>query len=127
MVYLPKTQEYLGIGHFHRPPGREANEYARFGHHYTHAFYTISDQPPWHLKRLSPELLLPSQSYKDDAEIIQFWSGLERVDDNLLALAYGINDCEGAAMYMEMSIVEALLRVVPQGKEVRDLMIPVTT
>ena len=127
MVYLPKTQEYLGIGHFHRPPGREANEYARFGHHYTHAFYTISDQPPWHLKRLSPELLLPSQSYKDDAEIIQFWSGLERVDDNLLALAYGINDCEGAAMYMEMSIVEALLRVVPQGKEVRDLMMPVTT
>ena len=76
---------------------------------------------------MSPELLLPSQSYKDDAEIIQFWSGLERVDDNLLALAYGINDCEGAAMYMEMSIVEALLRVVPQGKEVRDLMMPVTT
>ena len=124
MVYLPKDQEYLGIGHFHRPPGRAANDYARFGHHYTHAFYTISDKPPFHLKRLSPELLLPSKEFKDDAEIIQFWSGLERVDDDTLALAYGINDCEGAATFLELSTVEALLREVPQGKEVVDLMMP---
>jgi hypothetical protein len=127
LVYLPKTQEYLGIGHFHRPPGRDANEYARFGHHYTHAFYTIPDQPPFHLKRLSPELLLPSRYYPEDAEIIQFWSGLERVDDETLALAYGINDCEGAAMYLDMSTVETLLRDVSKGDEVRDLMMPLTT
>lgn len=127
MVHLPMTNEYLGIGHFHRPPGRDANDYARFGHHYTHAFFTIPDQPPFHLKRLSPELLLPSYAHPDDAEIIQFWSGLEHGvgNDNhptVLALAYGINDCEGAATYIDMEMVESLLRKVPQGKEVVDLL-----
>ena len=125
MVYLPKTQEYLGIGHFHRPPGREFdNAYARFGHHYTHAFYTISDQSPFHLKRISPELLLPSQSDPNDAEIIQFWSGLERINDDTLSLAYGINDCEGAALSLDMQTVESLLRDIPEGSEVRNLMKP---
>ena len=123
MVYLSETNEYLGIGHFHRPPSRDFNnQYARFGHHYTHAFFTISDEAPFHLKRLSSELLLPSSSYQDDAEIIQFWSGLERVDSNTIAIAYGINDCEGAATYVDMSTIEELLESVPEGKEVVDLM-----
>ncbi len=122
MVHLPRTREYLGIGHFHRPSGRDANEHARFGHHYTHAFFTIPDQPPYRLKRLSHELLLPSFAYPDDAEVIQFWSGLERVDDQTLALAYGINDCEGGATYIDMEIVEGMLRDVPAGKEVADFM-----
>jgi hypothetical protein len=125
MVHLPETGEFLGIGHLHRPPSRDFdNPYARFGHHYTHAFFTISDQVPFHLKRLSPELVLPSQAYPDDAEIIQFWSGLERVDSQTLALAYGINDCEGAATYLDMGTVNGLLREVPEGKEVVDLMEP---
>jgi hypothetical protein len=124
MVYLPHTREYLGIGHFHRPPGREKNDYARFGHHYTHAFFTISDAPPFHLKRLSQELVLPSHAYKDDAEVIQFWSGLELLNDTTLTLAYGINDCEGAATFLDLSTVENLLREIPQGKEVIDVMMP---
>lgn len=127
LVHLPHSQEYLGIGHFHRPPGRDENEYARFGHHYTHAFYTIPDSPPFFLKRLSPELLLPSFQHNNDAEIIQFWSGLELVDDNFLALAYGINDCEGAATYVDLLTVETLLRPVPKGKEVVDLLAPPTS
>lgn len=124
MVHLPVTNEYLGIGHFHRPPGREANKYARFGHHYTHAFFTIPDKAPFYLKRLSPELVLPSFAYPDDAEIIQFWSGLERVNDETLVLAYGINDCEGAATYIDMDVVQGLLRDVAQGKEVIDFLEP---
>lgn len=124
MVYLPHSGEYLGVGHFHRPPGREANAYARFGHHYTHAFFTISDAPPYRLKRLSPELVLPSHANPSDAEVIQFWSGLELMDDNTLAVAYGINDCEGAASYLDLSVVEGLLRDVPEGKEVVDLIRP---
>jgi hypothetical protein len=124
MVYLPNTNEYLGVGHFHRPPGRNANEYAKFGHHYTHAFFTISDVPPFHLKRLSPELVLPSHAIKNDAEIIQFWSGLDLLDDKTLALSYGINDCEGAATILDLSTVENLLRDVAQGKEVVDLITP---
>ncbi|CAJ1961295.1 unnamed protein product [Cylindrotheca closterium] len=125
MVHLPHTNEFLGIGHFHRPPSRDFdNEYARFGHHYTHAFFTISDEAPFRLTRLSPELLLPSAANPKDAEIIQFWSGLELVDDKTLTLAYGINDCEGAARYLSMSTVNDLLRPVPQGMEVVDLMKP---
>merc|ERR1712238_382565 len=110
--------------HFHRPNGREKNEYARFGHHYTHAFFTISDTSPFYLKRLSSELLLPSHAHTDDAEIIQFWSGLERIDVSTLALAYGVNDCEGAATYLDLAVVEDLLLDVPKGKEVVDFMMP---
>ena len=124
MLYLPHTKEYLGIGHFHRPPGRKENSYARFGHHYTHAFFTIPSQPPFHLKRLSPEFVLPSHAKKEDAEIIQFLSGLELVDDSTLVIAYGINDCEGAATHVKLDQVEAMLQEVPQGKEVVDLMEP---
>jgi len=124
MVHLSERNEYLGIGHFHRPPGREKNDYARFGHHYTHAFFTISDTSPFYLKRLSSELLLPSHAHTDDAEIIQFWSGLERIDVSTLALAYGVNDCEGAATYLDLAVVEDLLLDVPKGKEVVDFMMP---
>lgn len=130
MVHLPKTQEYMGIGHFHRPPDRNQNDYARFGHHYTHAFFTITDAPPFRLNRLSPELVVPSSAYPEDAEIIQFWSGLELSsggdgdDSSLLALAYGINDCEGAATHLDLAVVEDLLRDVSEGKEVVDFMMP---
>jgi hypothetical protein len=128
MVHLPDTGEYLGIGHYHRPNDRKANEYARFGHHYTHTFFTITDQPPHRLKRLSPELVISSYTYPRDAEIIQFWSGLELStgwdgeEGALLALAYGINDCEGAAIHLDRSYVEQLLRDVPEGKQVSDFM-----
>ena len=128
MVHLPKTGEYLGIGHFHRPPGRDKNDYARFGHHYTHAFFTITDQPPFRLKRLSAELVLSSHSYPEDAEVIQFWSGLELSTgdkgEEVLALAYGINDCEGAALHLDLAFVDGLLKDVPEGKEVVDFMMP---
>jgi len=122
MVHLPSDGEYLGIGHFHRPNDRNKNEYARFGHHYTHAFFTISDKPPFRLKRLSPELVLPSHVHPEDAEVIQFWSGLELSSSKTLALVYGINDCEGAAIDLDLAVVENLLRDVPEGKEVVDFM-----
>ncbi|VEU35658.1 unnamed protein product [Pseudo-nitzschia multistriata] len=124
MVYLPDDKEYLGIGHVHRPPDRKQNDHARFGHHYTHVFFTISDSPPFQLKRLSPELLLPSHKNPYDGEIIQFWSGLELKNESTLAVAYGINDCEGAALELDLSVVEGHLRHVPEGKEVVDFMMP---
>ena len=115
--------ELLGTGHFHRPPGRGKNDYARFGHHYTHAFFTITAKPPHRLKRLSPEFVLASKSNKhgDDADIIQFASGLE-VDGKDVILAYGINDCEGAAVYVDRAVVDGLLRAVPDGMQVVDLL-----
>jgi len=135
MVYLPTSDEFLGIGHFHRPHGRDAfNPYARFGHHYTHTFFTISSKPPFRLTRLSQEFMLPSKSNilgDDDGEIIQFLSGLEVISGDqskngkdYAVIAYGINDCEGAAVYLEMDRVNQLLRPVEVGKEVVDLMMP---
>jgi hypothetical protein len=114
--------ELLGMAHFHRPPDRKANEYARFGHHYTHAFFTITAQPPHRLKRLSSEFVLSSRYHSDDAEIIQFISGLELRDDNEVILAWGINDCEGAAGTVSKSTVDKLLRQVSPGMEVVDFM-----
>jgi hypothetical protein len=120
---VPYRDEFLGIGHFHRPPGRDSNEYARHGHHYTHAFFTISGLPPFQLKRLSREFVLPSETFPQDADIIQFASGLELdVAHGKALLAYGINDCEGAAAHVDMQIVEEMLRPVKEGQEVLDLM-----
>eukprot|EP00541_Cyclophora_tenuis_P018868 CAMPEP_0116558110 /NCGR_PEP_ID=MMETSP0397-20121206/9625_1 /TAXON_ID=216820 /ORGANISM="Cyclophora tenuis, Strain ECT3854" /LENGTH=190 /DNA_ID=CAMNT_0004083665 /DNA_START=143 /DNA_END=715 /DNA_ORIENTATION=+ len=118
--------ELLGIAHFHRPPDREKNEYARFGHHYTHAFFTVPREPPFRLARLSAEFVLASNrpDHANDAEIIQFLSGLE-VDqpNNEVVIAYGINDCEGAVVKLDLSSqVETLLQDVQEGKQVVDLM-----
>ena len=106
MVYLEDRDEFFGIGHFHRPSNRDAyNPYARHGHHYTHTFYTISSRPPFRLTRLSQEFVFPSKSkilQDDDADVIQFMAGLEVVkrdnDKEYAAIAYGINDCEAAAV-----------------------------
>ena len=80
MVPLPNLQnerkkyenQYIGIGHFHRPNDRNKNPYAKFGHHYTHVFYTIkvvtttttttndTTTTTAYLTSLSNEFLLPS-------------------------------------------------------------------
>ena len=144
MVYLSHVDEYLGIGHFHRPPGRDPNEYARFGHHYTHAFFTIKQQQRsrsassnFFLSRLSSEFVLPSPYNRHDAEIIQFLSGLELVsnsennqdvrdswhgENQKLVIAYGINDCEGAVVQLDLRYVESLLLPISAGKQVVDMM-----
>ena len=116
MVYLPDRNEYLGVAHFHRPPDREANPYARFGHHYTHAFYTISATPPHRLATLSPEFVVPSVWHPTNAEVIQFASGLEyHAAQQELVLAYGINDCEAAVTRLDYrTVVDQWLRPVPQ-------------
>lgn len=136
MVYLPDTQEYLGIGHFHRPNDRDPNEYARFGHHYTHCFFTIRHKavPPketdddfdpstaFALATLSQEFVLPAATtFSDDAEIIQFLSGLELDEDGKsIIIAYGINDCEAAVVRVQLSQVRTLLKPVTQASDGTD-------
>lgn len=118
-----RGDELLGIGHFHRPPGRDRNEYSRHGHHYTHAFFTISASEPYQLKRLSAEFVIPSKQYPRDAAIIQFASGLELDEANGQAvISYGINDCEGAGVYVDVKVVEKMLQPVQEGQQVVDLM-----
>lgn len=107
--------ELLGVAHFHRPNDRKPNPHARFGHHYTHAFYLVSREGGM-LTALSPEFVLAG------SEIIQFISGLE-FDGTTVTLAYGINDCEAAVVQLDWaSIVQPFLRKVSSGKQVVDLM-----
>ena len=132
MVPLPNDRsgklEYLGVAHFHRPNDRKPNQYARFGHHYTHAFYRVerqSDGAHWHLTGLSPEFVLPSAvaAQRHDAEVIQFVSGLE-LDGTTIVLAYGINDCEAALTTLNLETVLAMLRDIRVGTQVVDYMEP---
>jgi len=135
LVPLPTTGELLGILHFHRPEGRGESVHARHGHHYTHAFYTVSDRPPWRLRRVSNEFVFRSRSSRRrDADVIQFASGLDlippsAVDDGgggnggRLLVSFGINDCEGAALFLDVDAVDEILGAeVEEGWEVVDLM-----
>lgn len=130
MIPLHSTNELLGIGHFHRPQGRRTSSFARHGHHYTHAFFTISknqegDDERYSLKKLSREFVFPSMSLEGDSDVIQFASGLELVGDDMsgrLLISYGINDCEGAAMWVDMDVVHKLLQPVVYGDEVLNHM-----
>ena len=59
------------------------------------------------------------------ADVIQFASGLDLVGsdtDGRLLISYGINDCEAASLFVEMSYVQDLLQEVPDGNQVVHLM-----
>jgi hypothetical protein len=132
MLWLPSRQEYLGIGHFHRPQDRKPNPYARFGHHYTHTFFTVKqesksdDVSTFHLVAMSGEFIFPATDtgVRDrDGEIIQFASGLElSPDGETVIIAYGINDCEAGVVTVSLQSLNKMLRSVPPGSEVVDLM-----
>jgi hypothetical protein len=63
--------------------------------------------------------------FDDDAEIIQFVSGLEyNPATEQVILAYGINDCEGAITTMDLGMVRSMLKPVAAGKQVVDFMLP---
>jgi hypothetical protein len=138
MVHLPGTSELLGVAHFHRPQetpkhcarqihtDREGQcKYAPYGHHHTHALYTMSDRAPHVLMRLSNEFVFPRldryERERKDPHIIQFASGLAKVGDSLL-ISYGINDCESAVMWLQLGRLDELLIEVEPGQEVKDLM-----
>ncbi|KAL7473845.1 hypothetical protein ACHAXS_014365 [Conticribra weissflogii] len=147
MIPLPSTGELLGIAHFHRPEDRQSSNFALHGHHYTHVFFTIARQVPttledgtatyddinsrpFKLKRLSNEFAFRSLSLPsgEDADIIQFASGLDVVGSDMngkLIVSYGINDCEGAVFTMPMEKLQSMLIDVAPGQEVSDLMMKV--
>jgi len=137
LLPLHSTSELLGVAHFHRPEGRDKNPYARVGHHYTHAFFTIQRKedgnqvdgdttPKFALKRLSNEFIFESPSKNtSDGDIIQFASGLDLVGSDTegkLLVSYGINDCESASIFLNMDYVQGLLHDVEDGDEVINVM-----
>jgi hypothetical protein len=81
----------------------------------------------FHLTALSSEFVIRSIHIPNDAEMIQFISGLEyNSTTNQIILSYGINDCEGAIRRMDYEIVQKMLRPVPYGKQVVDFMLPLS-
>ena len=46
------------------------------------------------------------------------------MDNAQVVVGYGINDCEGAVLEVDLSVVEDLLRPIEEGQEVIDLMQP---
>lgn len=126
-----EEREFLGIGHFRRHLSGKSEDrnhsYARYGHHYTHAFFTIQqridDGNHWTLSKLSPEFVFPSPYYAEDAEIIQFASGLELVRNDTLYIGYGKNDCEASYLTLSLQRLYQLLRPIQKiGTQVSDLM-----
>jgi len=126
-MLVPFQDELLGIAHFHRPGDRKTSDYARHGHHYTHAFYTISSKPPYKLRRLSNEFIFPSAYKENDGDLIQFAAGLV-IKHTEMIISYGINDCEGAIMKLAIeNLKRMLIKVDYDGQEVVDLMKHVET
>jgi hypothetical protein len=122
MVTLSSSSELLGIGHYHRNDPNQTG-----GTHYTHAFFTLLlvNQSYYQLSRLSNEIIIPSFHRPEQAETIQFMSGVELVGDDKsgrLLISYGINDCEGAIFDMKMERVQEMLQPVKAGQQVSDLI-----
>lgn len=129
LLHLSESNEYLGVAHAHRSPENEEQfgEFAPFGHHYTHAFFTLSDQPPYKLKRLSNEFIFASSTpgFANDGENIQFASGLElikRDGKEYVLLGYGVADCEALGTLVSMGVLNQMLLPVKDGEEVVHVM-----
>jgi hypothetical protein len=99
-IHLRELGELLFVGHMHRkwtfpgptvPKGKlnislALPDPAFYGSHYTEVFLTLSDVPPFSLRRLSHEWCLPATgvpldergtSAEGECDLIQFVSGLE--------------------------------------------------
>ena len=175
MPYIAEWDEFLSIGHFHRPQQYWSgwkntttktktsdghvitttrqqkdgvnNQYAPYGHHYTHAFFTLSAQPPYRLKRLSNEFVFAAKHQPLDGDIAQFVTSLEIVsesiirranhttkntnkqgandDDSYALIGYGINDCESSIVLIQLARIQAMLQETVAQGSVGDHTLPV--
>ncbi|CAM9770100.1 unnamed protein product [Discosporangium mesarthrocarpum] len=113
LVYLPESEEFLGIGHhiYRKPDG-----YRLYN---IHLFYTLSTKPPYPLSRISPEFCFESTSKKGDCEKRQFAMGMivekrEGGRKTQLLIPYGVNNYEAKLFIMPLREALALLRPVSE-------------
>mmetsp|Transcript_49989 Transcript_49989/g.89745 ORF Transcript_49989/g.89745 Transcript_49989/m.89745 type:complete len:532 (-) Transcript_49989:104-1699(-) len=106
-IWIPEAGEYLGIGHmfrscYHTRSTLECNSdlqkedmYPRYGHHYTHFFYTLSGTHPFGLSRIgNAEFCMASSTDPSDCDLVQFIAGMTR-DGEDLVFSYGVHDVWG--------------------------------
>ena len=118
-IAIPCGLTFQSTTRWHKNPRKDA----AYGHHYTHAFFTMSGKAPHQLVRLSQEFVFPSKvaNFSSDADVVQFASGLEWVPSSAssgrrqIAISYGINDCEGAIVTLDWTTVESMLIALDAG------------
>jgi len=117
-IHLKESNELLGIGHIHSDFYNFMEVQRPFGikgaTHYLHFFYTIADEPPFRVKRMSDKFCFVSP-YKntEDCDVIQFVMGMiESTLNNTqyLFVSYGINDCIGSIAKLEKQFVIDMLK-----------------
>ena len=87
----------------------------RWGHHYTHFFYSLTPHAPFRVLGTSREFCLGSAQDPDDCESVQFITGLALRGESTLLMAYGINDCE--AKVAELPVERVLGMLLPMTGE----------
>ena len=118
----------LGVAHIRRGVGDCINKLCtpfkdsnladappfRWGHHYTHLFYSLTPHAPFRILGTSREFCLGSAQDPDDCESVQFITGLALRGDSTLLAAYGINDCEAKVAELPVKrILDMLLPLSP--------------
>jgi hypothetical protein len=117
MIWLNESQQFLGVGHFHKgfgeSPMNALYHQVTWGHHYTYAFYTYNKEPPFRMTNLGTEFCFASvwDPEGKDCDIVQFISGMQRDGDNL-AITYGVRDSLGFAAKISLTTALASLRPV---------------
>lgn len=107
MIYLPESQEYLGVVHIHRDYVKGAGFY---GSHYTQAFLTLDSNNMSCVRRLGTEFCVRSAERANDCEAIQFVMGLDLVHNDKLVLGYGVEDLEARILTMKLDEAMATLQ-----------------
>ena len=87
----------------------------RWGHHYTHFFYSLTPHAPFRIVGTSREFCIGSAQDPDDCESVQFITGLALRGESTLLMAYGINDCE--AKVAELPVKQVLGMLLPLTAE----------
>ena len=87
----------------------------RWGHHYTHFFYSLTPHAPFRIVGTSREFCIGSAQDPNDCESVQFITGLALRGESTLLIAYGINDCE--AKVAELPVKQVLGMLLPLTAE----------
>ena len=99
-----------------------------WGFHYTHFFYALEPQAPFHVVATSGEFCLQAAQDAADCEAIQFVSGITLAQGNggkadasssssgntdrpTLLLSYGVNDCEAKVGRLSVDRVWSMLKL----------------
>jgi|MDSW01.1.fsa_nt_gb hypothetical protein len=101
----------LASGHVHAdelPHGRNEHGTTTFGNTYINYFYLMRDKPPYEIIASSPPFCFPSADNASSCDTIQFITSLIKLEEtNQVLISYGINDCIGATVKLNLDAVVA--------------------